>query len=78
MTLAAKPEDIRLMARKEGVEKGRVQGLAEGLEQGTERGTYNTKIGMVKRLFARNLPLEDIADICNLDLSEIKKILEDG
>lgn len=65
MTLATKLEDVRFYARQ------------EGLEEGIEKGAHDTKIGMVKKLLARNLPAEEIADICGLDLSEIKKIAED-
>ena len=61
MTLAAKLEDVRFYARQEGIEKG----------------TYDTKVGMAKKLLARGLPAEEIADICGLDVSEIKKIAED-
>ena len=58
MTLAAKLEDVRHFA----------------LQEGEEKGERNAKINMVKRLLQRNLPLEEIADICALDLTEVKKI----
>lgn len=66
MTLAAKLEDVRLNARREGLEEGRAEG---------ER---TAKAGMVKRLLARGLSLEDIADICGLNLDDVKKIAEDA
>lgn len=65
MTLAAKLEAARINARREGLEEGRAEG---------ERAA---KAGMVKRLLARGLSLEDIADICGLDPDEVKKIAED-
>lgn len=58
MTLAAKLEDVRIDARREG--------------------EHDAKVGMVKKLLARKQPLEDIADICGLDLDEVKKIAEDA
>ncbi len=60
MTLAAKIEDVRIDARREGFEEG-------------ER---NAKVGMVKRMLKRHKTLEEIADICGLDLDEVKKIAE--
>ncbi len=62
MTLAAKIEDVRIDARREGFEEG-------------ER---NAKVGMVKRMLKRHKTLEEIADICGLDLDEVKKIAEEG
>lgn len=70
MTLATKLEDVRIDARREGFE--------EGVEKGIEKGSYDAKIGMAKRLLAKGgLTLAEIADICVLDLDEVKKIAED-
>ena len=69
MTLAAKLEDVRFIAHKEGVEEGRAEGRAEG-----ER---SAKVGLVKRLLERHKSLEEIADLCGLDVDEVKKIAED-
>ena len=61
MTLAAKLEDVRFIAHKEGVEEG-------------ER---SAKVSLVKRLLAKGgMTLAEIADICVLDLDEVKKIAE--
>ena len=70
MTLAAKLEDVRFVALREGEEKGRAEGRAEG--------EHNAKVGLVKRLLARAMSLEDIADACALDLDEVKKIAEES
>ena len=61
MTLAAKLKDERWIGQREGI----------------ERGTLDTKIGIVKRMLDRQKSLEEIADICGLDLDEVKKIAED-
>ncbi|MCI9553178.1 MAG: Rpn family recombination-promoting nuclease/putative transposase [Acutalibacter sp.] len=66
MTLAAKLEDVRFVALREGEEKGRAE------------GEHNAKVGLVKRLLARTKSLEEIADICDLDLDEVKKIAEES
>lgn len=60
MTLAAKLEDVRFIAHKEGVEEGRAE----------------TMVGLVKRLLKQQRSLEDIANICGLDVDEVKKIAE--
>lgn len=62
MTLAAKLEDVRYIALREGREEGRAE------------GEHNAKVGLVKRLLARTKSLEEIADISDLDLDEVKKI----
>lgn len=64
MTLAAKLEDVRFIAHKEGVEEGRAEG---------ER---SAKVGLVKRMLERHKSLEEIADLCGLDVDEVKKIAE--
>ncbi|QQR28662.1 hypothetical protein I5Q82_11065 [Acutalibacter muris] len=65
ITLATKIEDVRFYARKEALEEG----LAEG--------EHSAMVGVVKRLLKQQGSLEDITDICGLDLDEIKKIAED-
>jgi anaerobic selenocysteine-containing dehydrogenase len=34
--------------------------------------------GLIKRLLERHKTLEEIADICGLDLDEVKKLAEEG
>ena len=70
MTLATKLEDVRFYSHREGLE--------EGIEKGRKEGVHDTKVGMVRKLLTRNLPFEEIADICGLEVSEIKKIAEDA
>jgi predicted transposase/invertase (TIGR01784 family) len=70
MTLATKLEDVRYIARKEALEEGRAEGRAEGERE--------AKVGLVKRLLARAMSLEDIADACALDLDAVKKIAEEA
>ena len=66
MTLAAKIEDARFYARKEALEEGRAE------------GEHSAMVGLVKRLLKQQRSLEDISDICGLDLDEVKKIAEEG
>lgn len=69
MTLAAKLEDERYYALEKGREEGRAEGRAEG-----ERSAI---VGFVKRLLEQQRSLEEISNICGLDLDEVKKIAED-
>ncbi len=77
MTLAAKLEDVRFIAHKEGVEEGRAEGRAEGHAAGRAEGEHSAMVGLVKRLLERQKTLEEIADLCGLDVDEVKKIAED-
>lgn len=62
MTLATKIEDVRFIALREGEEKGRAE----------------TMVGLVKRLLKQQRSMEEISNICGLDLDEVKKIAEEG
>ncbi len=62
MTLATKIEDVRFYTRKEA--------LAEG--------EHNAMVGLVKRLLKQQRSMEEISNICGLDLDEVKKIAEEG
>lgn len=68
MTLAAKLEDVRFIARKEALE--------EGVEKGRAEGEHNAMKGLVKRLLKQQRSLAEISDICGLNMDEIKKIAE--
>ena len=78
MTLAAKLEDVRLIALKEGEEKGRAEGRAEGRTEGRAEGEHSAMVGLVKRLLKQQRSMEEISTICGLDLDEIEKIAEEG
>ncbi len=69
MTLAMKMHDERWAGREEG--------RAEGLEEGMEKGAHGAQIRMAQKLLARNMSPEEIADICGLDLLEVKKLEKD-
>ena len=81
MTLTAKLQDERWIGRQEGleegIEKGIEKGRVEGLTKGRAEGERNAKMATAKRLLARKMSLEDIADISGLSISEVKKLAED-
>ena len=82
MTLAAKLEDVRIDARREGFEEGIEKGMEKGMEKGRvagrAEGERSAMVGLIKRLLGKHKSLEEIADICGMDLDEVKKIAEEG
>ena len=82
MTLAAKLEDVRIDARREGFEAGIEKGMEKGMEKGRvagrAEGERSAMVGLIKRLLGKHKTLEEIADICGMDLDEVKKIAEEG
>ena len=68
MTLAMKMMDERKDAFEQGEARGRAKGRAEG------RTDEQTKI--VKRMLARGLSLEEISDMIDVGLDEVKKLSE--
>ena len=77
MTLAAKLKDVRIDARREGFEEGIKKGIEKGRVAGRAEGERSAMVGLIKRMLERHKSLEEIADICALDLDEVKKIVED-
>ena len=77
MTLAMKMHDERWAGREEGRAEGLKEGMEKGMEKGIGKGTHDTQIRMARKLLARNMPAEEIADICSLDLFDVKKLGED-
>ena len=58
--------------------EGIKEGMEKGIEKGIEKGSHDAQIGMAKRLLTKGgMTLAEIADICVLDLDEVKKIAED-
>ena len=45
----------------------RAEALAEGITQGRNEGIWETKTQTVLKMFRRNMPVEDIADISGCD-----------
>ncbi len=55
-----------------GLEKGMKQGKEQGIKQGIEQKT----IEMVKNLNKINMPIEQIAQVTNISIDKVKKILK--
>ena len=61
-------------AEEKGIEKGKEEGRKEGIEEGIEKGIEKSRKELAMKLLARNTPLDDIADLTDLSIEEIKKL----
>ena len=61
-------------AEEKGIEKGKEEGRKEGIEEGIEKGIEKSRKELAMKLLARNTPLDDIADLTDLSIDEIKKL----
>ena len=50
--------------------------LAQGLNEGINLGVMQNKTQTVLKMFRRNMPVEDIADISELSIDKVKEILK--
>ena len=68
--------------RNEGIELGITQGRNEGIKlgitQGRSEGIWENKTQTVLKMFRRNMPVEDIADISELSVEEVNDILKNA
>ncbi len=51
-------------------------GFVEGRTEGLEKGAMKANIATVKRMHARNKPIEEIADDVGLSIDQVKEIIE--
>ena len=70
---------IRYDAEQKGIKEGREEGRKEGREEGRKEGrteaTKETKEEIVKKMYEIDITVEHIAKVVNLEVSEVKKIL---
>ena len=62
--------NIRAAALAEGWDKGKVEGI--------ELGVMQNKTQTVVKMFRRNMPVEDIADISDLSVEQVNEILKNA
>ncbi|MDY4884327.1 MAG: hypothetical protein SO129_08155, partial [Anaerovibrio sp.] len=62
--------------RAAALAEGRVEGLELGITQGRSEGIWENKTQTVLKMFRRNMPVEDIADISELSIDKVKEILK--
>ena len=56
----------------------RAEALAEGITQGRNEGIWENKTQTVLKMFRRNMPVEDIADISGCSVGEVNEILKNA
>ena len=69
-------QEIVETATNKGLREGMEKGLEKGNEKGIEKGRKENKKEIAKKLYEINMPIEQIAKVVELDISEVKKILE--
>ena len=62
--------------RAAALAEGRGEGLELGITQGRSEGIWENKTQTVLKMFRRNMPVEDIADISELSIDKVKEILK--
>ena len=70
MTLEMKIREERAQAKEEGREEGRKEGREEGREEGRKEGYEE----IIKAMLIKGKTMEEISDICDLDLGLVKEI----
>jgi predicted transposase YdaD len=63
-------EEGILVGKEEGILVGKEQGILVGKEQGAEQ----TKLKLARRMLARKMPLDEIADISLLPIETIQAL----
>ncbi len=63
-------------ARNEGLQDGLTRGRAEGLAEGRLEGIEQNRHEMVINMNKKGIELETISEITNLDIDEVKAIIE--
>ncbi|MGQ7199099.1 ISNCY family transposase, partial [Escherichia sp. HC-TM1] len=59
-----------------GIEKGREKGLQEGMEKGLEKGKLAEREQLIRGMHKNGMDIEDISKFTNMDMSEVRHILE--
>ena len=57
-----------------GIKKGIEKGIEKGMERGIKKGIEKGKIDTAKVMLARNMPLNEIAEITGLSVDTIEKL----
>ena len=63
--------------RMEEAEKARQEGIEQGIEQGIVQGIEQNRKEMVAAMKGKGISMEVIADISNLSIEEVEKLLEE-
>ena len=69
-------KEIIETATNKGLREGMEKGIEKGREEGIEKGRKENKKEIAKKLYEINMPIEQIAKVVELDISEVRKIVE--
>ncbi|CUB53137.1 hypothetical protein BN2127_JRS10_02159 [Bacillus subtilis] len=72
----AKLAHAREVGIEEGMEKGKKVGIQEGMEKGKVVGIQEGKIQLIRGMHKNGMDIEDISKFTNMDMSEVRHILE--
>ena len=67
------PEEDELLLRNTEKEISYKDGIKKGIEQGSDKKT----IDVIKNLIPKNMSLNEIADVVNLSVDEVKNIIKE-
>ena len=60
--------------KRQSIRQGLKQGLKQGLEQGLKQGKIEEKKEIAKKLLKLKMPIEQIAEITELDFQELERL----
>lgn len=60
---------------EKGIEKGIEKGMEKGIEKGIQQGRQEVSQEFALRLLSKGMPREDVAEMANLPLAEIDKLI---
>ncbi len=61
-------------AKETGYDEGIQEGIQKGIHEGIQKGEHNKAISTAKKMLAKNITIEDIQEITDLSLDEIKAL----
>jgi len=67
-----------VLGYKKGIEEGIEKGIEKGREEGREEGIEKQKIETIKRMHKKGYKIEDIAEIVDVSVNKIYKIIKNG
>lgn len=60
---------------EKGIEKGMEKGMEKGIEKGIQQGRQEERQEFALRLLSKGMSREDVAEMANLPLAEIDKLI---
>ncbi|WP_072022176.1 MULTISPECIES: DUF2887 domain-containing protein [Nostocales] len=70
-------QEAKAEGREEGRQEGREEAKAEGREEGKEEGKLEIKLKMIPIFLELGLTVQQIAERLELDIEEVRKVLEE-